>query len=137
MPVKRCIFALMRTAGRSVLPADNAGAPAVGEHRSTDDDRGSRSGSWSSERRQPIAAAVVAALRASGIILPPSGVIEACRHCRPDRARRHATDALLAGVSDEQIAKLDKLLVVDPSVNMTLFAWLKAMCGSPEGGPHS
>src|SRR3954447_15104629 len=31
---------------------------------------------WSTERGQPIAAAVVAALRASGIILPPRGVIE-------------------------------------------------------------
>jgi hypothetical protein len=39
---------------------------------------------------------------------------------------------LLAGVSDDQIAKLDKLLVVDPSVNMTPFAWLKAIPVAPK-----
>jgi hypothetical protein len=31
---------------------------------------------WSTDRGQPIAAAVVAALRTAGVILPPSGVIE-------------------------------------------------------------
>ncbi len=87
---------------------------------------------WSTERGQPIAAAVVAALRASGIILPPSGVIERAAIAGRARARRHATDALLAGVSDEQIAKLDKLLAVDSSVNMTPFAWLKAMPVAPK-----
>jgi Domain of unknown function (DUF4158) len=87
---------------------------------------------WSTERGQPIAAAVVAALRASGIILPPRGVIERAAIAGRARARRHATDALLAGVSDDQIAKLDKLLVVDPSVNMTPFAWLKAMPVAPK-----
>lgn len=48
------------------------------------------------------------------------------------RARRHGTDALLAGVSDDQIAKLDKMPVVDPWVNMTPFAWLKAMPVAPK-----
>ena len=69
---------------------------------------------WSTERGQPIAAAIVAALRASGIILPPSAVFERAAIAGRARARRQATDALLAGVSNEQIAKLDKLLAVDP-----------------------
>jgi voltage-gated potassium channel Kch len=82
---------------------------------------------WSTERGQPLATAVVAALRASGIILPPSGVIERAAIAGRARARTQATDALLAGVSDEQIGRQDKLLAIDLSVNMTLFAWLKAM----------
>src|SRR4051812_35268976 len=64
---------------------------------------------WSTEHGQPIAAAVVFALRAAGIILPPSSVIERAAIAGRARARRHATDALLAGVSGEQVAKLDGL----------------------------
>ena len=86
---------------------------------------------WSTERGQPIAAAVVAALRTAGIILPPSGVIERAAIAGRARARRRATDALLAGVSDEQLAKLDGLLAFDPSMSMTPFAWFKAMPVAP------
>jgi TnpA family transposase len=86
---------------------------------------------WSTERGQPIAAAVVAALRGAGIILPPSSVVERAAIAGRSRARRRATDALLTGVSDEQIAKLDSLLTLDTSVSMTPFAWLKAMPVAP------
>jgi hypothetical protein len=55
---------------------------------------------------KPISA-VVATLRASGIILPPVGVIERAAIAGRARARRHAADTVLSGVSDEQIAKLD------------------------------
>lgn len=87
---------------------------------------------WSTERGQPIATAVVSALRASGIILPVGSVIERAAIAGRARARRRAADALLAGVSDEQIASLDRLLTLDTSVNMTPFAWLKAMPVAPK-----
>ena len=41
-------------------------------------------------------------------------------------------DAVLAGISTEQMAKLEQLLVFDASVNMTPFAWLKAMPVAPK-----
>lgn len=87
---------------------------------------------WSTERGQPIAAAVVSALRAAGIILPASSVIERAAIAGRARARRRASDALLTRMSEEQIAKLDRLLAFDAAVNMTPFAWLKAMPIAPK-----
>jgi TnpA family transposase len=87
---------------------------------------------WSTDRGQPIAAAVVTALRAAKIILPTSSVIERTAIAGRARARRRATDALLTGVSDTQTVKLDGLLVLDTSVNMTPFAWFKAIPVAPK-----
>jgi TnpA family transposase len=87
---------------------------------------------WSTDRGQPIAAAVVSALRAANIILPAGSVIERAAIAGRARARRRATDVLLTGVSDEQTAKLDRLLVRDAAVDMTPFAWLKAMPVAPK-----
>ena len=47
-------------------------------------------------------------------------------------ARRRAIDALLADVSGEPVANLDRLLAPDASVNMTPFAWLKAVPVAPK-----
>ena len=88
---------------------------------------------WSTDRGQPIAAAVVSALRAAGIILPSSPVVERAAIAGRARARRRAADALLMAVSNEQRAKLEGLLAFDTSVNMTRFAWLKAMPLAPKG----
>ncbi len=87
---------------------------------------------WSTDRGQPIAAAVVAALRTARIILPAAGVIERTAIAGRARARTRATHALLTGLSDEQVARLDGLLVIDPSVNMTSFGWLKAVPIAPK-----
>jgi hypothetical protein len=87
---------------------------------------------WSTDHGQPIAAAVIATLRAAKIILPPSGVIERTAIAGRARARRRATAALLAEVSAQQVVKLERLLVFDPSLNMTPFAWLKAMPVAPK-----
>lgn len=87
---------------------------------------------WSTDHGQPIAAAVVSALRAAAVILPASSVIERTAIAGRARARRRTADALLAAVSDEQVAKLDRLLVLDASVNTTPFAWLKAMPVAPK-----
>ncbi|MCW3476285.1 Tn3 family transposase [Limobrevibacterium gyesilva] len=87
---------------------------------------------WSTDRGQPIAAAVASALRAANIILPAGSVIERAAIAGRARARRRATDALLAEVSDEQTAKLDQLLVRDAAADMTPFAWLKAMPVAPK-----
>jgi TnpA family transposase len=87
---------------------------------------------WGTDRGQPIAAAVVAVLREARVILPAAAVIERTAITGRARARRRAIDALLRGLSDELLAKLDALLVLDPSVGMTPFAWLKAMPIAPK-----
>ena len=48
------------------------------------------------------------------------------------RARKRAADALLAGVSAVQIAKLDQLLAVDPTLKASRFAWLRNAPSSPK-----
>ena len=60
------------------------------------------------------------------------GCDRAHRHRRPGACRKRAADALVAGLSAEHLTKLDGLLVVDPSVGMTPFAWLKAMPIAPK-----
>ena len=87
---------------------------------------------WNTERGQPIAAAVVAALRAAGIILPAAAVIERAAVAGRARARKRATDALLRDLTEAQLSKLDGLLTFDPSAGMTSFAWLKAMPIAPK-----
>ena len=84
------------------------------------------------DRGQPIAAAVIAALRTARVILPGAAVIERIAIAGRARARKRAADALVVGLSAEHLAKLDGLLVLDPSVDMTLFAWLKAMPIAPK-----
>lgn len=81
---------------------------------------------WGTDRGHPIATAVVSALRAACIILPAAGVIERTAIAGRAQARTRAANAILAGISDTQAVKLDALLALDPAVNMTSFAWLKA-----------
>ena len=87
---------------------------------------------WSTDRGHPIAAAVVAALRAASIILPASRVIERAAIAGRARARRQATDALLAGISETQTGELERLLTFDPTLNLTPFAWVKAIPVAPK-----
>ncbi len=70
----------------------------------------------------PIAAAVVEALRRSRVILPAVAVVERAAIAGRARARRRATEAVLAQVSEAQVAAL----------GMTPFAWLKAVPVAPK-----
>lgn len=87
---------------------------------------------WSTDRGQSIAAAIIAALRAEKVILPAPGVIERAAIAGRARARKRAADALPAGVAEEQIAKLEKLLVIDSALRATPFAWLRNAPSSPK-----
>ena len=87
---------------------------------------------WGTDRGQPIAAAVVAALRTARVILPTAAVLERAAIAGRARARKRGTDALLAGVTDAQLTRLETLLVSDPQLGMTRFVWLKAMPVAPK-----
>ncbi len=99
-----------------VLPMIEAAAEAA---------RGTDSG-------RPIAAAVIAALRSAYIILSGAAVIERIAIADRARARKRAAAALVAGLSAEHLARLNGLLVINPSVGITPFAWLKAMLIAPK-----
>ena len=81
---------------------------------------------------RPVAAAVIAALRSAHIILPSAAVIERIAIAGRARARKRAAAALVAGLSHDELARIDGLLVIDSSVGMTPFAWLKAMPVAPK-----
>ncbi len=87
---------------------------------------------WGTDRGQPIVAGVVAALRAEKIILPAPAVVERAAIAGRARARKRTADVLLAGVSGEQLAKLDRLLAVDPTTGATPLAWLRNTPVSPK-----
>src|SRR5271165_1542319 len=87
---------------------------------------------WSTDRGEPIVAGIIAALLASKIILPAPAVIERAAIAGRARARKRVTDALLSGVSTEQMAKIDKLLTVDLSTGLSQFGWLKSFPVSPK-----
>jgi TnpA family transposase len=87
---------------------------------------------WSTDRGEPIAAAVVAALRDAGVILPAAAVIERAAIAGRARARKRAAGALLHGLTPAQVAAVEGLLAADPPIGMTRFAWLKAMPVAPK-----
>src|SRR5271166_39339 len=87
---------------------------------------------WGTDRGQPIVAGVVAALRDEKIILPAPAVVERAAIAGRARARKRTADVLLAGVSGEQLAKLDRLLAVDPTPRATPLAWLRNTPVSPK-----
>jgi TnpA family transposase len=86
----------------------------------------------STDRGQPIVAGVIAALRTAKIILPAPAVIERSAIAGRARARKRTADALLAGLSPAQLAKLDALLIPDPALKATPFAWLRNASTSPK-----
>jgi hypothetical protein len=87
---------------------------------------------WSTDKGFPIAAGIVDALRRAGIMLPAPAVVERTGIAGRARARKRAADALLDGLTGEQLAALDNLLVVNPSSGLTTVAWLKTIPGAPK-----
>ena len=87
---------------------------------------------WSTDRGRPIVASVIVALRAENVILPAPGVLERAAIAGRARARKRAADAMLAGVSEQQLAMLDELAVVDTALKATPFAWLRNAPSSPK-----
>jgi TnpA family transposase len=80
----------------------------------------------------PIAVAAIEALRRSRVILPAVAVIERAAIAGRARARRRAAEAVLATVTEAQVAELERLLEVDTAIGMTPFAWLKAVPVAPK-----
>lgn len=71
-------------------------------------------------------------MQGEGIILPAASVIERAAIAGRARARKRAAHALLAGLSESRVARLDALLTPDPRLGATPFAWLKAVPVAPK-----
>ena len=87
---------------------------------------------WSTDRGQPIVTGLISALRAEKVILPVPAVIERASIAGRARARKRAAEALLTEISDEQLTKLEQLLVIDPTLKATPLAWLRNAPRSPK-----
>ena len=83
------------------------------------------------KRGRLIVAAVTEHLRGSRIVLPAPARIERIGVAGRAIARRLAADALVDALTDEQIAALDALLVVDAEHGSTPLAWLRDTSDSP------
>ena len=86
---------------------------------------------WSTDRGEPIVRAMLEPLRAARVLVPAATVLERIGLIARVRARKNTFDALAAGLTDVDRARLDALLVTDPDVRRSRFAWLRDQPESP------
>lgn len=81
-----------------------------------------------------IATAIVARLRARKVLLPAAETVERIGLAGRALARRRAEAALVAGLPDATLQRLDDLLKVDPAIGQTRFHWLRSAPEAPGAG---
>jgi hypothetical protein len=83
------------------------------------------------DRGLPIATAVIAEFRKQSALLPSLHSIEKIGLGGRAIARRRAENAIIADISLDRLASLDRLLDVDPSIGQTRFYWLHSAPEAP------
>lgn len=78
-----------------------------------------------------IADAIVAEFRNRNSLLPAANIIERMGIAARAIARRRAENAIIAGISLDRLASLDRLLEVDQSIGQTRFHWLRSAPEAP------
>ena len=86
---------------------------------------------WATDRGEPIVQAMLAHLRANGVLLPAAAVLERIGLAARARARKKTFETLAAGLSDSERDTLTGLLAVDPELRRSRFAWLRDYSESP------
>ena len=86
---------------------------------------------WSSDRGEPIVQAMLAHLRAAGVLVPAAAVLERIGLAARVRARRRVFQILGEGLTDATRDALEKLLTFDPTLRRSRFAWLRDYAESP------
>jgi hypothetical protein len=86
---------------------------------------------WATDRGEPIIQAMLAHLRANGVLLPSAAVLERIGLAARARARKRIFETLAAGMSDAERDTLARLLTVDPELRRSRFAWLRDYSESP------
>ena len=86
---------------------------------------------WATDRGEPIVRAMLAHLRANGVLLPAAAVLERIGLAARARARKKTFETLAAGLSDSERDTLTGLLAVDPELRRSRFAWLRDYSESP------
>jgi TnpA family transposase len=82
---------------------------------------------WATDRGEPIVQAMLAHLRANGVLLPSATVLERIGLAARARARKKTFETLAAGMSDSE----RETLTVDSELRRSRFAWLRDYSESP------
>ena len=80
---------------------------------------------WATDRGEPIIQAMLAHLRANGVLLPAAAVLERIGLAARVRARKKTFETLAATLSDSERDMLTGLLAVDLELRRSRFAWLR------------
>ena len=75
--------------------------------------------------------AILAHLRAEGVLIPAAAVLERIGLSARIRARKRVFQVLTEGLTDAARDAMEKLLIVDPAVRRSRFAWLRDYPESP------
>lgn len=87
---------------------------------------------WPTDQGEPIAVAVMTALRDGGLVLPAPDTIERAGLAGRARARKQVAATLLAGMTDALAARLDALLTIDPKMGRPPLSWMKDLPRAPK-----
>ena len=117
-------FALEIAAALGLRPPTRADVPLMVEAAAR--------AAWPTERGLSIVEGLVASLREARLVLPSPDTIERAGLAGRVRARKRAAEALLAGLSGEQLAKLDAFGAVDPETGRAPLTWAKDVPSAPK-----
>ncbi len=83
------------------------------------------------DQGKPIAEAVIAVFRERHSLLPAAGALDRIGRAGRAVARKRMEASLLDGFTFEKLATFDGLLIIDPVIRQTRFAWLRALPEAP------
>jgi hypothetical protein len=86
---------------------------------------------WATDRGEPIVQAMLAHLRAERVLVPAAAVLERIGLAARVRARKRVFQALAEGLNDAAREALENLLMFDPALRRSRFAWLRGYAESP------
>jgi hypothetical protein len=86
---------------------------------------------WATDRGEPILKAMLAHLRAEGVLVPAAAVLERIGLAARARARQRVFQVLAEGLTDAAHDALEKLLTSDPALRRSRFAWPRDYAESP------
>ena len=85
----------------------------------------------STDKGLPIAEAIIAAFRERCALIPTADTLDRIGRAGRAVARRQMEAALLEGFTSDGLAALDGLLVIDPAIRQSRFAWLRVTPEAP------
>jgi TnpA family transposase len=86
---------------------------------------------WATDRGEPIVQAMLAHLRMAKVLIPAAAVLERIGLAARVRARRRAFEALAEDLTESTREALERLLIFDPALRCSRFAWLRDYAESP------